>query len=120
MTIRELSGMGEQIRLTPDEAAKLNLLLDMIRPERRMGAEVEQPTVTNCHSGDGDSKEQSQVVAPLPVWLDIKQACEYIHVSRSKLYALIKEGKIPAMKISRKLLIRRERLDELIESGSLA
>ncbi|WP_165247216.1 helix-turn-helix domain-containing protein [Adlercreutzia sp. ZJ141] len=112
--------MGEQIRLTVDEAAKLNLLLDMIRPERRMASEPGQSAATDCHSDESGANEQVAPGAPLPVWLDIKQACEYIHVSRSKLYSLIKEGKIPAMKVSRKLLIRRERLDELIESGSLA
>lgn len=112
--------MGEQIRLTTEEAAKLNLLLDMIRPERRFAQEDEHPAVTNCHSEEDAANDQALGCNQLPVWLDIKQACEYIHVSRSKLYALIKEGKIPAMKISRKLLIRRERLDELIESGSLA
>lgn len=111
--------MAEQIRLSPEEAAKLNLLLDIIRPGRRANASEDQSTVTNCRS-DEDEACATQVVAPLPVWLDIKQACEYIHVSRSKLYSLIKEGKIPAMKVSRKLLIRRERLDELIESGGLA
>lgn len=84
--------MAEQIRLSPEEAAKLNLLLDMIRPGRRTNASEGQSAVTNCHS-DEEGACATQVIAPLPVWLDIKQACECIHVSRSKLYSLIKEGK---------------------------
>lgn len=110
--------MAEQICISPTEAQRLNLLLDIINPQRcARAAEGEPPADA---SRQDEREEIREDFKPLPVWLDVKQACEYLHVSRSKLYLLIKEGKIPTQRVSRRILIRRQLLDDLVDSGRLA
>lgn len=53
------------------------------------------------------------------VWLDIKEVSRYLHVSRSTLYAWIREGLLPVKRVGRQIRIKREKLDEMIEAGLL-
>ncbi|MBP7722279.1 MAG: helix-turn-helix domain-containing protein [Alphaproteobacteria bacterium] len=51
-----------------------------------------------------------------PELLTITQLCEAVNIGRTNAYRLIGEGKIKAIKINRKTLIRRSDMDAWIES----
>lgn len=57
---------------------------------------------------------------PEQEWLSVKAASEYIHVSRTTLYRLVKEGKLPSHRIRKRILIHKETLDACIKDGLLA
>lgn len=41
------------------------------------------------------------------VWLDMKTLSEYLHVSRSTLYKMVREGTLPVVRVGRQLRIKR-------------
>jgi len=49
-------------------------------------------------------------------WLSTKEACWYTSLSRNTLYKLLKEEKITANKVGRKLLWDRYSIDRFLES----
>ncbi len=51
-----------------------------------------------------------------PLLLSLKDAVAYSGFSRSRIYALLKEGKIQARKAGRRTLVNRESLARLAES----
>lgn len=53
-------------------------------------------------------------------WFSVQDACDYVHVSRTTLYRLIREGKLPSHRIRGRILINRETLDACIRDGLLA
>lgn len=57
---------------------------------------------------------------PKQEWLSVKDACGYIHVSRSTLYRLVREGKLPSHHVRSRILLNKEMLDQCIKDGSLA
>lgn len=52
-------------------------------------------------------------------WLDLKTVAEYLHISRSTLYNLIREEKIPTVYVGRLRRVNRKVLDSILESGGL-
>ena len=52
-------------------------------------------------------------------WLDIETAARYLHISKSSLYNLIREEKIPTVYVGRLRRINRKELDSILESGGL-
>lgn len=51
------------------------------------------------------------------VWLDMKALSEYLHVSRSTLYKMVREGTLPVVRVGRQLRIRRDMVDEMLDAG---
>jgi excisionase family DNA binding protein len=51
-----------------------------------------------------------------PRFLTIDQTCEYGGFSRTKAYALIKEGKITAKKLGTRVLIDRASFDRFLDT----
>jgi len=51
-------------------------------------------------------------------WLSTKEACWYTSLSRNTLYKLLKEKKIKANKVGRKLLWDRYSIDKFLEAES--
>jgi len=51
-----------------------------------------------------------------PALLKIESACEYLDVGRSKLYELIREGKLDAVKIGKSARITTASLKRFVES----
>ena len=49
------------------------------------------------------------------VLLTIKEACEYLNISRATLYKLIKEGKLKPVKIGRSTRLDKRDLDKFIQ-----
>jgi excisionase family DNA binding protein len=55
-----------------------------------------------------------------PLLLRLAEAARLCSVSRAKLYKMVREGHIPAVKFGRSLRIPYEGLKDSIESGSCA
>ena len=60
---------------------------------------------------------ETQPSGPVNDWLNIDQAAEYLHVSKSWIYKRTMDGKIPFYKIGKKLAFRRSELNEYISMG---
>ena len=53
-----------------------------------------------------------------PRFMSVKQAAAYLQVNEKKIYALVREGKIPATKLTGKWLFPRDLVDQwLLESS---
>ena len=50
----------------------------------------------------------------------MQAACDYVHVSRTTMYRLVREGKLPSHRVRGRILICRETLDRCIKDGLLA
>ena len=48
-------------------------------------------------------------------FLRIPEACAYIGVSRSRLYQLLAQRKLPARKLGHRTLIQRDELDQFLD-----
>ena len=51
-------------------------------------------------------------------FLTVKELCEWIRLSRSKVYALIQDNKIPYAKVGGKFLFDKNKIKNWIESQS--
>ena len=51
-----------------------------------------------------------------PALMRIEPACRYLHVGRSKLYELIREGKLEVVKIGKSARITTASLKQFVES----
>ena len=79
-------------------------------------------------AGEGSvppADDESVITEKLPAeleaeWLSVKAACEYVHVSRTTLYRLVREGKLPSHRVRSRILLNREKLDQCIADGLLA
>jgi excisionase family DNA binding protein len=49
--------------------------------------------------------------------LTVKEACEYLNISRAMLYKLIKEGKIKPIKLGKSTRFDKKDLDDFIEKA---
>ena len=56
-------------------------------------------------------------LAPEPLAYTVNDACKVSSIGRTRLYELIKEGKLEARKIGRRTLILAVSLRRLIEEG---
>ena len=71
---------------------------------------------TNNHvPTEGSTEMTQQVRAPNPVRYEplvhtVKEAAELLGVGRTTVYALIRSGRLPVVKIGRRTVIRRETL----------
>ena len=65
-----------------------------------------------------DEEESSNHPPEEESYLTVRQLAQYVHLNEKKIYALIKEGRVPATKVSGKWLFPRRLVDEwLIESA---
>jgi len=48
--------------------------------------------------------------------LTVREACEYLSISKATLYKLIKKGKIKPVKIGKSTRLDKEDLDKLVET----
>lgn len=65
-----------------------------------------------------DEEEQPDRAPTQETYLTVKQVAQYIHLNEKKIYALIKEGTIPATKAAGKWLFPRRLIDDwLLESA---
>lgn len=91
------------------------LLAEMLGMMAHLGNNFEQsPSGVESHrsaeAGDGSDE----------IWLSVQAACDYVHVSRTTMYRLVREGKLPSHRIRGRILINRETLDRCIKDGLLA
>ncbi|MEE0846106.1 MAG: helix-turn-helix domain-containing protein [Eggerthellaceae bacterium] len=91
------------------------LLAEMLGMMAHLGNNFEQsPSGAESHrsaeAGDGSDE----------IWLSVQAACDYVHVSRTTMYRLVREGKLPSHRIRGRILINRETLDRCIKDGLLA
>ena len=78
-------------------------------------------------SGNADSEGQDRTAETAgvepnggepPRFMTVKQAAAYLQVNEKKIYALVREGKIPATKLTGKWLFPRDLVDQwLLESS---
>lgn len=52
----------------------------------------------------------------VPAGLSVQQAAQYLGVSRTHLYQLMKEGRVVAKKFGRRVVVPRAQLDRLLET----
>lgn len=69
----------------------------------------ESPKVVNKASAGREPDE----------WLDLKAVSEYLHVSRSTLYTMVREEVLPVVRVGRSIRVSRKQLISLLESGEL-
>ena len=51
-----------------------------------------------------------------PAWLSLEQASSYISVGKTVLYALAREGRIPANKVGKKWVFEQSALDDWVRA----
>ncbi len=56
--------------------------------------------------------------AALPSFMSARQVAEYLHLNEKKVYALVREGRIPATKITGKWVFPRELIDRWLLASS--
>lgn len=49
--------------------------------------------------------------------LTVKEAAKALRISRNNAYALANEGKLPVVRLGRRLLVPRKGLDDLLAGG---
>jgi len=59
----------------------------------------------------------SASVVKIDELLEVREACAALHISRSKLYQLVRDGSLRAVKIGTKTLFRASTLQAFIESS---
>lgn len=69
-------------------------------------------------AGDPTARRADAAAAAYPRFMSVKQVAEYLHINEKKVYALVREEKIPATKITGKWVFPRELVDRwLLESS---
>ena len=68
------------------------------------------------HGTERDRIEEADLGS---VWLDMKTLSEYLHVSRSTLSKMVREGTLPVVRVGRQLRIKRDMVDEMLSAGEL-
>lgn len=61
---------------------------------------------------------ENQYSGSYNAWLNVDQAADYLHVSKSWIYKRTMNNEIPFHKPSKKLMFRRSELDNYIATGS--
>lgn len=91
------------------------LLAEMLGMMANLGNDIEHsPSDAEGHRSAeaGDGLDET--------WLSVQAACDYVHVSRTTMYRLVREGKLPSHRIRGRILINCETLDRCIKDGLLA
>lgn len=66
----------------------------------------------------GSTGLDTRTVEKSPRFMSVRQVADYLHLNEKKIYALVREGKIPATKITGKWIFPRELVDRwLLESS---
>ena len=60
---------------------------------------------------------EKKIDGTFPAWQNIKQACNYCGVSRKTLYNAVQRGSLKRAKGHRKVLYKREWLDNYVMNG---
>ncbi|MEJ2602679.1 MAG: helix-turn-helix transcriptional regulator [Gammaproteobacteria bacterium] len=77
-----------------------------------------KPAATRTAAGDSGEWNRTAEGAPLPRFMTVKQVAAYLHVNEKKVYALVRDNKIPATKLTGKWLFPRDLVDQwLLESS---
>lgn len=79
--------------------ARKNLVQDRLRP--RCKADYDRLALIKSSRPDEE------------VWLDVRGAELYLQVDRSKIYRRVESGKLPCMRMGRRVLIRKADLDRV-------
>jgi excisionase family DNA binding protein len=58
-----------------------------------------------------------EIAAPIPLAYSVQDACLVSSIGRTRLYSLIKDGKLEARKVGKRTLIPAASLHRLIEEG---
>lgn len=53
-------------------------------------------------------------------WLTVNEICEYLHTTRDTVYKWIEQKQMPANKVGRKWLFRKDEVDTWVKSGKAA
>ncbi len=53
-------------------------------------------------------------------WLTVNEICEYLHTTRDTVYKWIEQKQMPANKVGRKWLFRKDEVDAWVKSGKAA
>lgn len=53
-------------------------------------------------------------------WLTVNEICEYLYTTRDTVYKWIKQKQMPANKVGRKWLFRKDEVDAWVKSGKAA
>lgn len=56
--------------------------------------------------------------APPSPWLNVDEAAEYLRCAPKRIYDLVSQGRLPAHRDGKRLLFRREELDEYLFTTS--
>lgn len=62
----------------------------------------------------------SPAVEIVPAGLSVEQAAQYLGVSRTHLYQLMKDGQVVAKRFGRRVIVPRAQLDRLLETDQPA
>lgn len=77
---------------------------------------VDQPGVESGPEAD-ESTVQPET-DPIPRFMSVKQVARYLQVNDKKIYALVREGRIPASKVTGKWLFPRDLVDQWVLESS--
>lgn len=79
---------------------------DRMRPRTAEGKNLTgHPASDEALTGDG------------PLTLSIPEAAKILRISRPTAYSLANQGKIPVVRLGRRLIVPRKRLNDLLSSG---
>ena len=104
-----------ETRKTGSTNDRQDLLAEMLGVMARLRA-AEEPS-----PADAEPRRDAGSKGPAgEEWLSVQAACDYVHVSRTTMYRLVREGKLPSHRVRGRILICRETLDRCIKDGLLA
>ena len=52
-------------------------------------------------------------------WMTVKDAADYLQLSKDQIYRLAQQGKIPASKVGRGWRFRKEKIDQWVEDQEI-
>lgn len=104
-----------ETRKTGSTNDRQDLLAEMLGVMARLRA-AEEPS-----PADAEPRRDAGSKGPAgEEWLSVQAACDYVHVSCTTMYRLVREGKLPSHRVRGRILICRETLDRCIKDGLLA
>lgn len=53
-------------------------------------------------------------------WLTVEDICKYLHATRDTVYKWIEQKDMPASKVGRKWLFKKDEIDAWVKSGKAA
>ena len=64
-------------------------------------------------------QSENQSLVPSSAILTVKEVAEYLRMSAAKIYRLVKEGLLPALRLGKTWRIRKDLLDAWLEQASM-